>query len=162
MEGVRRLENLEMGKSIDDFDQVKHSPAPECEKKMILKIYHLCIQFASFLAGEETTMGQKKYLDLIFYCLCKKNVCGVFMAIDPVDGSRMPHMYCLLLAPSLYLLREELNLSKFQKLRNQSLDLKISYDPIDEQLFFLPSTAECFQHLCELYRVKAPTYEILK
>ncbi len=161
MEGARRLENLEMGKSIDDFDQIRDSPAPPSEQNVILRIYHLCIQFASFLAGEETTMGQKKYLDLIFYCLCKKNVCGVFMAIDPEDGSRMPHMYCLLLAPSLYLLREELNLSKFDKLRNQNLDLKISYDPIDEQLFFLPSTAECFEELCRLYQVKTPLYELI-
>jgi len=161
MMSITRLENLEMKKSIDDFDDIQNSPAPECEKKMILNIYHLCIQFASFLNGGDTTMGQKKYLDLIFYCLCRINVCGVFMAIDPSDGSRMPHMYCLLLAPSLYLLREELNLTNFEKLREQDLKLKISYDPIEEQLFFLPSTAACFEELCLLYQVKSPLYELI-
>lgn len=161
MSSVRRLENLEMETSIDDFDQIQDSVAPESEKKLMLNIYHLCIQFASFLSCGTTTMGQKKYLDLIFYCLCKLNVCGVFMAVDPQDNSRLPHMYCLLLAPSLYLLREELKLSDFEKLRDQNLNLEISYEPVEEQLFFLPTAAQCFEELCRLYQVRAPTYELL-
>ncbi len=149
-----------MKKSIDDLDGVHDSPAPACEKRMILKIYHLCIHFASFLAGEKTTMAQKKYLDLIFFCLCRKNVSGVFMVSDN-DGSRVPHMYCMMLAPSLYLLREELNLEDFEKLQDQTMILKICYDLIPEELFFLPSTAECFQQLCTLYQVEAPVYSLL-
>ena len=149
-----------MDKSIDDFDQVMFSVAPECEKKTILKIYHLCIHFASFLTGGVSTLGQKKYLDLIFFCICRMNVSGVFMAKEE-DGSCIPHMYCMVLAPSLYLLREELKLEQFEKLREQPLRLEISYDLIPEKLFFLPSTAQCFEDLCNLYKVKIPEYEVI-
>jgi len=149
-----------METSIDDFDELRFAPAPECEKRMISKIYHLCIHLASFLAGNSTTLGQKKYLDLIFFCLCRKNVSGVFLAVTS-DGISIPHMYCCLLAPSMYLLKIEQQVEDLKKLKDEMVSFHVSYDTIPEELFFLPSTGKCFEDLCKIYKVRPCSYQYL-
>ena len=158
------MANLEMKRTIDDFDDLMNAPAPDCEKLAISNCYRLCIHLAKFLSHGDTTLGQKKYMDLVFYCLCKVNVCGVFLANPEESPSEhsIPHMYCLLLAPSLYLLREELELSKmgkFEKLRDNT-KFTVSYKPVSDQLFFLPDVAECFENLCKMYHVNVPPYQL--
>lgn len=162
------MEDLEMFiKSIDDFDSIHLSPAPNSEKTKILKIYHLCIHLAEYMGGCKT-IGLKKYLDIIFFFLCKKNVCGAFLASSN-EGHMVTHVYCCLLSPSLYLLKREIDATQ-PSLKNtdmgkvkisKTINFNIQYDlyPTME----IPKNVEQrLLNLCNLYQVDMfEKYEII-
>lgn len=145
--------------SIDDFDSIHESPAPISEKLKILKIYHLCLHLSEFLGGCKT-VRLKKYLDIIFFFLCKKNVCGVFLASSK-DGGLVTHAYCCFLAPSLYLLKQEMETSSLQTTNTDMEKVKISKNisfNIEYDLYPSMEISKNIEQrlirLCDMYQVE--------